>query len=98
MCPISRESAHGTATSGPMLVIVPEGSQHGRTCSPSWHPRLTRPAPWSAVQNCHGSPDDAPPIILDRILPAERALPMVTVLDGHPTCACLSRQRESGEK
>lgn len=36
-----------------------------------------------AVQGRRGL-DEAPPSVLDAVLPAERAAPMVTVLDGHP--------------
>ena len=38
---------------------------------------------FDALQSRNGQ-DDAPTWILDQILPRERAVPMVTVLDGHP--------------
>ncbi|MEC3852163.1 transketolase-like TK C-terminal-containing protein [Paenarthrobacter ureafaciens] len=39
---------------------------------------------YEALQGRNGQNPDAPTWILDQILPAERAVPMVTVLDGHP--------------
>lgn len=39
---------------------------------------------YEALQGRNGQDEDAPSWILDQILPAERAVPMVTVLDGHP--------------
>jgi pyruvate dehydrogenase E1 component len=39
---------------------------------------------YEALQGRNGQNQDAPSWILDQILPPERAVPMVTVLDGHP--------------
>ncbi|WP_091470601.1 transketolase-like TK C-terminal-containing protein [Paenarthrobacter nitroguajacolicus] len=39
---------------------------------------------YEALQGRNGQNQDAPSWILDQILPSERAVPMVTVLDGHP--------------
>lgn len=39
---------------------------------------------YDALQGRNGQNQNAPSWILDQILPHERALPMVTVLDGHP--------------
>lgn len=39
---------------------------------------------YEALQSRNGQEQDAQAWILDQILPAERAVPMVTVLDGHP--------------
>ena len=39
---------------------------------------------YEALQGRNGQNEDAPSWILDQILPAARAVPMVTVLDGHP--------------
>jgi pyruvate dehydrogenase E1 component len=39
---------------------------------------------YEALQGRNGQDQDAPSWILDQILPPERAVPMVTVLDGHP--------------
>lgn len=39
---------------------------------------------FEALQSRRGTDDSAPTWILDQILPADRAKPMVTVLDGHP--------------
>ena len=39
---------------------------------------------YEALQGRNGQNQDAPSWILEQILPSERAVPMVTVLDGHP--------------
>ncbi|BCW86422.1 pyruvate dehydrogenase E1 component (plasmid) [Arthrobacter sp. NicSoilE8] len=39
---------------------------------------------YEALQGRNGQKQDAPCWVLDQILPSERAVPMVTVLDGHP--------------
>lgn len=39
---------------------------------------------FEALQSRRGTDDTAPTWILDQILPADRARPMVTVIDGHP--------------
>lgn len=39
---------------------------------------------YEALQGRNGQDQDAPSWILDQVLPPERAVPMVTLLDGHP--------------
>ncbi len=79
-----------------MGALVPEALEAAERLGAMGHPAdvvcVTSPGLiFEALQSRRGTDETAPSWILDQILPAERARPMVTLLDGHPhTLAFLS--------
>ncbi|MFK0039430.1 transketolase-like TK C-terminal-containing protein [Paenarthrobacter sp. NPDC090517] len=84
-----RAAATPTATIVAMGALVPEALAASERLAAQGTPVdvvcVTSPGLlYEALQGRNGQNRDAPSWILDQILPAERAVPMVTVLDGHP--------------
>ncbi|YCK82938.1 pyruvate dehydrogenase [Arthrobacter sp. D3-18] len=84
-----RAAATPTATIVAMGALVPEALAASERLAAQGTPVdvvcVTSPGLlYEALQGRNGQTQDAPSWILDQILPAKRAVPMVTVLDGHP--------------
>ncbi|MGF4043346.1 transketolase-like TK C-terminal-containing protein [Paenarthrobacter nitroguajacolicus] len=84
-----RAAATPSATIVAMGALVPEALAASKRLATQGTPVdvvcVTSPGLlYEALQGRNGQNQDAPSWILDQILPSERAVPMVTVLDGHP--------------
>ncbi|WP_454811485.1 transketolase-like TK C-terminal-containing protein [Paenarthrobacter nitroguajacolicus] len=84
-----RAAATPSATIVTMGALVPEALAASQRLAAQGTPVdvvcVTSPGLlYEALQGRNGQNQDAPSWILDQILPSERAVPMVTVLDGHP--------------
>lgn len=84
-----RQTEHPSATIVTMGALVPEAVAASERLAAQGTPVdvvcVTSPGLlYEALQGRNGQNEDAPSWILDQILPQERSVPMVTVLDGHP--------------
>ncbi|MEV4951888.1 transketolase-like TK C-terminal-containing protein [Paenarthrobacter nitroguajacolicus] len=84
-----RAAATPSATIVAMGALVPEALAASQRLAAQGTPVdvvcVTSPGLlYEALQGRNGQNQNAPSWILDQILPSERAVPMVTVLDGHP--------------
>ncbi|MGO4588610.1 transketolase-like TK C-terminal-containing protein [Paenarthrobacter sp. 2TAF44] len=86
---VLRAAATPSATIVAMGALVPEALAASERLAAQGTPVdvvcITSPGLlYEALQGRNGQNQDAPSWILDQILPSGRAVPMVTVLDGHP--------------